>query len=420
MIPTLRFQRIDLDQKAVDGNRGEASGRTAREPSVFPEGTPLPRRAVEQIEASQADDSQADEPPQFAAGTGDHDVTHPVDRMDPDDIIMTTPVVRFDAEEIGTRTLMGIMPRSIRATAKSGWVEAGAATEPAKPHAEARRSQQIPEPLSSRAGEIVDHFRPDQRIEIMARRAETQQPLVEVEASVEHWTDWSQLIPTQRPRSNRADKVLAKSYRVLGFTALAAIVLVLGAYIATTAFYFFSTSWIAPAVITATDEKVVALKAELATQESHRARLAGELGDLDKSIAALGTKRDDAAAKQELAKVTTARKSAQAALERQDEIIHGIQQSAYLRATSEKQTTALVPYENLKGVKPGTKVYGCAFQMVWCRQVGSVLEVLPGEITFKHPKRDATMRGQLVQLQMVVPEAASSSVLFLGGAPFLL
>lgn len=419
MIPTTRFGRIDLDLQQVEGKREDRDGRTAREPSVFPEGTPLPRRAVEQIHASQVEDG-LDEPPQFAAGTGDHDLTTPIDRLDPDDIVMTTPVVRFEPEQVGTRTLMGIMPTAIRATAKSGWVEGRPSTEPAKAHAEARRAQQLPERLTSRAGEIDEQpFRPDQRIEVMVQRADSQ-PLVEVEPSVEHWTDWSQLIPTQSPRGNRADQVLAKSYRVLGFAALAAVVLVLGAYIATTAFYFFSTSWIAPAVIAQNDDKVIALKAELATQQSHRARLAAELGDLDKTIAALGAKRDDAAAKQELSKATTARKSAQSALERQDEIVKGIEQSAYLRATSEKQATALVPYENLKGVKAGTKVFGCAYQMMWCRQVGTVLEVLPGEITFKHPKRDATMRGQLIQLQMVVPEAAQSSVLFLDGAPFLL
>src|SRR5262245_17269242 len=144
MLPTLRFGRIDLDPKAVDGTRDDRNGRTVREPSVFPEGTPLPRRAVEQIEASQSDDG-IDEPPQFAAGTGDHDLTTPVDRADPDDIVMTTPVVRFEPEQIGTRTLMGIMPSSFRATAKSGWVEAGAATESAKPHADARRAHQLPE-----------------------------------------------------------------------------------------------------------------------------------------------------------------------------------------------------------------------------------------------------------------------------------
>jgi hypothetical protein len=55
--------------------------------------------------------------------------------------------------------------------------------------------------------------------------------------------------------------------------------------------------------------------------------------------------------------------------------------------------------------------------MVWCHEVGTVLEVLPGEVTFKHPRRDTTVRGHMVELKLTDAAAGEDDVLFAGGRP---
>jgi hypothetical protein len=405
MMTTLRFGRIDQDSHDAVPRR-PATGPTFATPETFPDCTPVPHRSLAEIAAA-AHIYEDDE--------HDLEATRPVSRMDVEEIEIGTRTIMgvtprevraTSAEEIeiGTRTIMGVTPRAVRATATSGWVDA--ADFPVVRPMSSRVLQievQAPEvrPLSSEAK------RSERAIgSIPAPEAIAIAPVPQAES---HWADWDELVPAKAPR--RAGRVLSRSYRVLGFGLLGAVVLVLAGYIATTAFYFFSTSWVAPVVVSSSDERVVAIKAELATQQAHRARLAAELAEADRPITGTKLELDAAAA---------ARKTAELALARQDEIVRGIQQSALLRAASEKSSVAMVPYENLKGVKAGTKVYGCAFQMMWCRQVGSVLEVLPGEITFKHPRRDATMRGQMIQLQLMVPEAADKAMLFLDGAPLLL
>ena len=46
-----------------------------------------------------------------------------------------------------------------------------------------------------------------------------------------------------------------------------------------------------------------------------------------------------------------------------------------------------------------------------------MLEVLRGEITFKHPHRDQMLRGQMVELRMTDPDAATDDVMFVGSRP---
>jgi hypothetical protein len=58
--------------------------------------------------------------------------------------------------------------------------------------------------------------------------------------------------------------------------------------------------------------------------------------------------------------------------------------------------------------------------MVICHKVGSVLEVLPGEVQFKHPHKDKMLRGQMVELKLDNSSAAEDDVLFVGGRPLLI
>lgn len=131
----------------------------------------------------------------------------------------------------------------------------------------------------------------------------------------------------------------------------------------------------------------------------------------------LKIKKDYDVSKQALDKAKDGQKLLQASLARQDEILAGLRQSAYLRALDDHAVVALVPYGNLENAKPGTTLYSCKVNMVWCHEAGEVLQVLPGEIQFKNPHRDATVRGQMVELKLTDSDAATDEVLFVGGEP---
>ncbi|HWU89299.1 MAG TPA: hypothetical protein VN253_18680, partial [Kofleriaceae bacterium] len=141
------------------------------------------------------------------------------------------------------------------------------------------------------------------------------------------------------------------------------------------------------------------------------------VAELDDATRTLAAQKDPAS---EAARQASAQRDVlRTAIARQDETIRGLQQSPYLRALADGATVALVPYDNLDGVAPGTAVVACRYAMVLCHEVGRVLEVLPGEVTFKHPHREKMMRGQMVELQLSEPDPAGEDVLFLGGAPLL-
>jgi hypothetical protein len=365
-------------------------------------------------------------------------------------------------------------------------------------------------------------------------------------APVSPWADLEQIGLGRPPArtGGRGAALLVSGYRLLGFAVLTLIVLVLVGYIATTTFYFFSHTWVTPVAVSASDDKVMAVRAELTTAQNQRDKLAAELDDTDRSIAAqaefqtefmaairadlegrklaLGRVRalaDDAAAararihrandayasahaaamakeyaahlidrgamlsgKYELAQITSsnlslaerqadfetraaaltaetgaldalladrsastplsydvlkikrdydaskldlarameARRTLQASLTRQDATIAGLRASSYLRAVEDHASVALVPYGNLAHAEVGTPLYGCRLTMVVCHQVGTILAILPGEVSFKHPHRDSVVRGQLIELRLTDPAAAEQDVLFLGAPPLWL
>lgn len=135
------------------------------------------------------------------------------------------------------------------------------------------------------------------------------------------------------------------------------------------------------------------------------------------SYEVLKIKREYQASQLEMAKAKADRDVLKTSLARQDQQIADIKNGAYLRAVENGATVALVPYANLDGVGPGTKLYGCRLGFLVCREVGEVREVLRGEVTFKHPRRDAMLRGQMVELKLDDQTAAQDDVLFLGDKP---
>jgi hypothetical protein len=341
-------------------------------------------------------------------------------------------------------------------------------------------------------------------------------------------------------------KLIVNAYKLLGFAILTIIVVVLVGYIASSAFFYMSSSWVVPMQVSATDEKVVTLQAQLSEQQNTRDRLADELNQAERSIAmqqsfqlefakaikldldgrkaALGRvrelannaastrraiksqnaayagshrkrmaleyqaglidrnamlsggvqlaqltssnlslaerqaefetraaeleattksldailsnvdgdaalsyevlriKQEYAASRLDLAKSIEARNTIKASLGRQDKIVSSLKKSSYLRAVEDGAAVAFVPYGNLSNVEKGTDVYACKVGMVFCWHVGEVLEVLPGEVQFKHPQRDKMLRGQMVEMKLDEEDgdAAADDVLFIGGKPLFI
>jgi hypothetical protein len=109
-------------------------------------------------------------------------------------------------------------------------------------------------------------------------------------AAPARWAEYAPLgLGPPAAASQRAAKLIVSAYRLLGFGILSIVVVVLVGYIATTAFYYFSDSWIAPVVVSPTDERVVALQAQLGEQQSARDRIADELQQAERAIAAQQT-----------------------------------------------------------------------------------------------------------------------------------
>jgi hypothetical protein len=159
--------------------------------------------------------------------------------------------------------------------------------------------------------------------------------------------------------------------------------------------------------------------AELASEtDSLDALLSNKSNTAALSYDVLKIARDYETSKLSLAKETGNRERLKSSLERQDTIIEGIKQSAFLRAAENGATVALVPYSNMKNVTKGAPLYACKLDMIMCRQVGTVRDVLPGEVNVKHPNRDTMLRGRMIEMQMTDGGAAQNDVLFAGSKPF--
>jgi hypothetical protein len=120
----------------------------------------------------------------------------------------------------------------------------------------------------------------------------------------------------------------------------------------------------------------------------------------------------------ELLKVQSEQRSRTALLasdERQlvilDELIGQMKSRPVFRATDGKQNVAFVPYTQIEGVGGGDPVFDCATLGIFgCREVGRVIEVVPGEVAMPDPW-GTPARGQYVVLDLSDPASAQSKVL---------
>jgi hypothetical protein len=137
------------------------------------------------------------------------------------------------------------------------------------------------------------------------------------------------------------------------------------------------------------------------------------------SIEILKIVQDVKLAEVELAKARDNRVVLQKSLERYDRMVKTISDSPFVRAIDGKDTIAFVPYDNIDRVKPGAPVYGCWIGPLFCKKVGSIVALLPGEMAYKHPLHNAQLRGQPAQVQLGDVHDAERKVLFVGGRPIL-
>lgn len=96
------------------------------------------------------------------------------------------------------------------------------------------------------------------------------------------------------------------------------------------------------------------------------------------------------------------------------EVMTEIEARPLYRATQTRMDVAFVPYEQLDGVAPGAEVVHCEAGIFFCRPVGSVSEVLPGEVVTQDPWGELA-RGRYAVLELHDREAVRERILRVHG-----
>ena len=98
-------------------------------------------------------------------------------------------------------------------------------------------------------------------------------------------------------------------------------------------------------------------------------------------------------------------------LAKMDEMVAQMKTRPIFRATAAEQTVAFVPYTQIEGVLQGAPVYKCAWWgMFLCGQVGSVLELVKGEVVLQDSS-GTPARGQYAVLHLTDSSAAKERLL---------
>jgi hypothetical protein len=87
--------------------------------------------------------------------------------------------------------------------------------------------------------------------------------------------------PRRRPLALVWSKLIVSAYRIVGFVVLTTILVGLLSFLFTRVFYLFNRSWIAPTLLSATDERMVRLNSEIVHQSMQRDRLLVERTSLE-------------------------------------------------------------------------------------------------------------------------------------------
>jgi hypothetical protein len=130
---------------------------------------------------------------------------------------------------------------------------------------------------------------------------------------------------------------------------------------------------------------------------------------------------DAAKARDEIKGFTEAMATLDRSVARYDDLIKVLSEDPLLKALNGSVSMAFVPYENLPKAKQGVPVFACRFDMLWCRKVGQIERVLPGEVTQHSAVDSKNERGVMVEISLRDSgDAARNQVLFLDHAPLWL
>ena len=243
---------------------------------------------------------------------------------------------------------------------------------------------------------------------------------------------------------------IVRVYKVAGLVALTAILIGLVGFLIINIFYFFDHTWVRPVVLSPTHQRVVEASTQLADAKlrasqliTEKLEIEGQLAESERVIAAddmfiaeVGNtvdapktpdqwlvRREVERAKLEKENASGKRvplgqriESLKLRIKDQDAVVNRLAQSPYLKAIESKVTLAFVANQNLKNVKLGSPLYGCAWGLVWCKKVGTVKAVLDGEVQDIHPHDESIQRGLMVEVD-VTEWGANETVLFAGGKP---
>lgn len=247
---------------------------------------------------------------------------------------------------------------------------------------------------------------------------------------------------------------IIRLYKVAGLVALTAILVGLIGFLIVNIFYFFDNSWVRPVVLSPTHQKVVEASGQLADArlrgsqlDTEKIEIESQLAEIDRAVAVddkfivdIGTLNDAPKTpdqwlvRRELDRTKLdkenqlgRKKPLEARLtslglriKDQDAVIKRLEQSPYLRAVNGKVVLAFVPYQNLKHIKVGTKLYGCSWGLVMCSRVGKIKGTIDGEVQDIHPHDQSVQRGMMVEIELTTPSAEGNTVLFAGGKPLWL
>lgn len=97
-------------------------------------------------------------------------------------------------------------------------------------------------------------------------------------------------------------------------------------------------------------------------------------------------------------------------LGRMREALEQIHARPLWRATERSLDVAFVPYEQLEGVRPGDDVVQCTWGIFACHRVGTVREIIPGEVVTPDPWGELA-RGRFVVLHLTDNEAVQERIL---------
>lgn len=100
-----------------------------------------------------------------------------------------------------------------------------------------------------------------------------------------------------------------------------------------------------------------------------------------------------------------------------------LRSSAYFSAVNNGSNLAFLSYNNFGKVKEGLPVYDCYFMLVACHKVGTIKHIYKDELTIDFPvyniQLNRTVRGVLLEMDMIDPSAMRSQIVFVGSPPIL-